>query len=120
MNYRNRPLLEAIASLPCQLQVIGVCAGPDAPCCACHSNQSRDGKGRGIKAHDSRAAAGCAPCHDWLDQGQSERWVKIFAFDKAALTTLWLLVESGILVVAGAPKPREREYERPTKVMARR
>lgn len=36
---------------------------------AAHSNQLRDGKGRGIKAHDYRVAFLCFSCHAELDQG---------------------------------------------------
>ena len=36
---------------------------------AAHSNQLRDGKGKGIKAHDYRIAALCYRCHADLDQG---------------------------------------------------
>ena len=36
---------------------------------AAHSNQLRDGKGKGIKAHDFRIAALCYRCHADLDQG---------------------------------------------------
>lgn len=36
---------------------------------AAHSNQLRDGKGRGIKAHDYRIAYLCHSCHYELDQG---------------------------------------------------
>jgi hypothetical protein len=38
---------------------------------AAHSNQLRDGKGRGIKAHDYRIAALCFGCHSELDQGKT-------------------------------------------------
>jgi hypothetical protein len=34
-----------------------------------HSNQLRDGKGRGIKAHDFRIAYLCHDCHHSIDQG---------------------------------------------------
>lgn len=48
---------------------------------AAHSNQLRDGKGRGIKAHDYRIAALCYPCHMELDQGKS--------LDKAERVEIW-------------------------------
>lgn len=37
---------------------------------AAHSNQLRDGKGRGLKAHDFRIAALCYRCHMEIDQGK--------------------------------------------------
>lgn len=45
------------------------CGKQDGTVVAAHSNQLRDGKGRGIKAHDFRVAALCHTCHFDLDQG---------------------------------------------------
>lgn len=64
MIYRNKRLLEAARELPCQH-----CGVQDGTVVAAHSNQLRDGKGRGIKAHDFRIAALCYRCHADLDQG---------------------------------------------------
>ena len=64
MNYRNKPLLEVVRDAPCQL-----CGAQDGTVVAAHSNQQRDGKGMGIKAHDYRIAALCYACHMELDQG---------------------------------------------------
>jgi len=62
--YRNKRLLEAVRDAPCQC-----CGRQDGTIVAAHSNQLRDGKGRGIKAHDYRIAALCFKCHSELDQG---------------------------------------------------
>lgn len=62
--YRNQKLLEAVRELPCMH-----CGAQDGTVVAAHSNQLRDGKGRGIKAHDFRIAALCFKCHYELDQG---------------------------------------------------
>lgn len=62
--YRNLKLLEAVRSSPCQH-----CGVSDGTVVAAHSNQLRDGKGRGLKAHDYRIAALCFRCHMELDQG---------------------------------------------------
>jgi hypothetical protein len=64
MNYRNKTLLEVVRGSPCQL-----CGAEDGTVVAAHSNQQRDGKGTGIKAHDYRIAALCFSCHMELDQG---------------------------------------------------
>lgn len=37
----------------------------------CHSNQSRHGKGMGLKASDKFTVPGCHECHRELDQGSS-------------------------------------------------
>lgn len=62
--YRNEKLLRACRDLPCQH-----CGIDDGTTVAAHSNQLRDGKGRGIKAHDYRVAALCFKCHVDIDQG---------------------------------------------------
>ena len=62
--YRNKKLLEIVRQSPCQH-----CGRQDGTVVAAHSNQLRDGKGRGIKAHDYRIAALCFTCHSDLDQG---------------------------------------------------
>lgn len=64
MMYRNQKLLEVVRAFPCQN-----CGRMDGTVVAAHSNQLRDGKGRGIKAHDYRIAALCHTCHSELDQG---------------------------------------------------
>lgn len=64
MNYRNTKLTDAVRELPCQH-----CGVQDGTVVAAHSNQLRDGKGKGIKAHDFRIAALCYRCHADLDQG---------------------------------------------------
>lgn len=62
--YRNKKLLELARKLPCQH-----CGIDDGTVVAAHSNQLRDGKGKGIKAHDFRIASLCFKCHSELDQG---------------------------------------------------
>jgi hypothetical protein len=64
--YRNKQLLETVREMPC-----GNCGAQDGTVCAAHSNQLRDGKGRGIKAQDYRIAALCFKCHYELDQGKN-------------------------------------------------
>ena len=76
MIYRNKKLLELIRQSPCQS-----CGRFDGTVVAAHSNQLRDGKGRGIKAHDYRVAALCYSCHMNLDQGKS--------LDKAERVEIW-------------------------------
>jgi ferredoxin len=65
-----------------------------------HSNSLRDGKGKGIKAHDYRVAAMCHTCHMELDQGNKmskderrEMW------EEAHRKTIGWLFESGRIKV---------------------
>lgn len=66
VTYRNKKLLEVVRQSPCQH-----CGVENGTVVAAHSNQLRDGKGRGLRAHDYRIAALCFTCHSDLDQGSS-------------------------------------------------
>ncbi len=95
MIYRNQRLLEAVRAFPCQ-----ICGREDGTVVAAHSNQLRDGKGRGIKAHDYRIAALCFKCHAEIDQGSKmSRSEREAAWEKAHRSTVGLLFESGVLSV---------------------
>lgn len=98
-NYRNPALLRAIHSLPCTARIEGVCEGGYGE--PAHSNQSRHGKGKSIKAHDCFVAAMCRACHREIDQGhrlnreeRNEIWQRAF---EATLLMLW---DRGALWVA--------------------
>ena len=64
-----------------------------------HSNQLRDGKGKGIKAHDYRVAVLCFDCHTWLDQGPASRVKKDEFWEEVHRNTIGWLFESGIIDV---------------------
>lgn len=99
MNYRSQYLLEKVRESACQH-----CGAQDCTVVAAHSNQLRDGKGKGIKAHDYRIAALCFKCHYDLDQGAAltkeerrEMW------EEAHRKTIGWLFENGHLkVIASA------------------
>ena len=58
---RHPKRLAAIRTLPCVR-----CGNPHSQ--AAHSNSSRDGKGRGIKADDSKTIPLCFKCHAAFDR----------------------------------------------------
>ena len=58
---RDAKRLAAIRKLPCVR-----CGNPNSQ--AAHSNSSRDGKGRGIKASDAFVIPLCAICHAAFDR----------------------------------------------------
>ena len=60
---RDAKRLAAVRKLPCVK-----CGHPDSQ--AAHSNSSRDGKGRGIKADDSKTVCLCRSCHFQFDTFQ--------------------------------------------------
>ena len=91
--YRNQKLLEAVRESPCQH-----CGVNDGTVCAAHSNQLRDGKGRGLKAHDYRIAALCFKCHSELDQGRDlSREERVNMFEDAHRATVGWLFENDII-----------------------
>jgi hypothetical protein len=89
MTYRNKALLEAVRESPCQ-----ICGVEDGTVVAAHSNQLRDGKGRGLKAHDFRIAALCYRCHHEIDQGSKmSKEERVNAWDEAHRATVgWLFL----------------------------
>lgn len=58
---RSPKRLAEIRKLPCVR-----CGNPNSQ--AAHSNSSRDGKGRGIKADDSKTTPLCFKCHAAFDR----------------------------------------------------
>lgn len=91
--YRNRKLLDVIRQSPCQ-----ACGREDGTVVAAHSNQLRDGKGRGIKSHDYRVAALCYACHMELDQGtKMDKNQRVQFFEDAHRATIgWLFEKNHI------------------------
>jgi len=93
MMYRNRKLLDAARELPCQH-----CGVSDGTVVAAHSNQLRDGKGRGLKAHDYRIASLCFTCHAELDQGSKmTKQERIEMWEEAHRKTIGLFFENGVI-----------------------
>lgn len=93
--YRNRKLLDAARQLPCQH-----CGIQDGTAVAAHSNQLRDGKGRGLKAHDYRIATLCFSCHATLDQGTKlSKAERIEMWESAHRKTIGEFFELGIIDV---------------------
>ena len=90
MIYRDRKLLDVIRQSPCQ-----ACGREDGTIVAAHSNQLRDGKGRGIKAHDYRIAALCHACHSEIDQGAKlSKAERIETWEEAHRRTIGWLFEN--------------------------
>jgi len=88
--YRNKKLLELVRQSPCQN-----CETRDGTIVAAHSNQLRDGKGRGIKAHDYRIAALCYGCHMELDQGNKlSKEERVNLWEEAHRKTIGWLFEN--------------------------
>jgi hypothetical protein len=91
--YRNPKLLKAARDAPCQM-----CGAQDGTVVAAHSNQLRDGKGRGIKAHDYRIASLCYTCHVEVDQGSSmSKAERREAWEQAHRATIGWLFENGVI-----------------------
>jgi len=66
-NYvRSKKLREAYRLIPCQN-----CGRDDGTVCCAHSNWAEHGKGKSIKACDTRGASLCSTCHHAIDQGST-------------------------------------------------
>ena len=79
----DKPMLAACRGQECFLAIPGVCLGRTETVVPCHSNQSKHGKGMGLKSDDRFTVPGCMECHRWLDQGSADRHVKAARFDWA-------------------------------------
>ena len=89
--FRNQKLLEIVREFECVL-----CGAEDGTVVAAHSNQLRDGKGKGIKAHDYRIAALCYRCHMAIDQGhRMNKQEKEAMWEEAHRKTIGFLFERG-------------------------
>lgn len=82
-------------NFPCQH-----CGIDDGTVVAAHSNQLRDGKGKGIKASDYRIASLCFKCHAELDQGKNlSKQERLEMWEEAHRKTIALLFDNGHLQV---------------------
>lgn len=100
MNYRNQKLLDFAKKAPHCMNI--ACKAPNnGQIVACHSNQLKHGKGKGIKAHDI-PAYGCNVCHDKIDgrggYNLPREEAQMLFLDMQYMSILWLL-QSGYLKV---------------------
>lgn len=92
-NYRCRKLLDAAKDAPCCMGC-GKHNGGDVV--SAHSNQLRDGKGKGIKAKDYRIAFLCHICHHNIDNGSVyAKAERVELWEQAHRKTIGWLFESG-------------------------
>jgi hypothetical protein len=93
--YRSPKLLVAVRDAPCMH-----CGAEDGTVVAAHSNQLRDGKGRGLKASDYRIAALCHICHFQVDQGLLwDREQKREVWDEAHRKTIGWLFDHDLIAI---------------------
>ena len=93
--YRNKKLLEVARLLPCQ-----ICGIEDGTVVAAHSNQLRDGKGRGLKSSDFRIASLCFRCHAEADTSSTlTKVARIEMWEQAHRATIGELFERGLVGV---------------------
>lgn len=101
----NKHLRDMASGMPCLLRA-PVCNNDTDTVISAHSNQSRHGKAKGLKAHDQYTVWACARCHGWLDQSYTAtRAEKIAAFDAghARQVAMWETI---------ATDPRESPADR--------
>ena len=88
--YRSEKHLRNVAALDCQS------CGRGGPSQAAHSNSSRHGKGRSIKASDIYTAALCPRCHTEVDSGKLTREQREAIWHAAWRNTRSILVGNGL------------------------
>lgn len=93
--YRNQALLDLAEGEECLLRVPRYCQGRTDTTVACHSNLLRDGKGKGIKAHDWAIAFGCGPCHWFIDQSSAPLAQKLSYFIPGLRLTRLCIIAMG-------------------------
>lgn len=93
--FRSNKILKAANECPYCLS----CGSPNhgGNIIAAHSNQLRDGKGKGIKAHDFRVAYVCDVCHRQIDEGNLSKEEKIERWEEAHRNTIGYLFLSGVV-----------------------
>lgn len=109
MNFRSEKWLQAVRD-------IGRCMSCDAVCRPDPAHRN-EGKGYGIKQHDSLVAALCRRCHDLLDQGSRLSREERRAFwNRAYARTMEYLTKNGFFAQFA---PRPRAYAPPSKILPR-
>ncbi|KDD42579.1 nuclease domain-containing protein [Bordetella bronchiseptica] len=104
--YRNPGLLALAEGEKCSLRVPRYCQGGTDSTVACHSNRLRDGKGKGIKAHDWAIAFGCSGCHWFIDQSTAPLELKLSYFIPGMRLTRLRIIAMGKW-----PEEAERGYQ---------
>lgn len=95
--YRNKKILDLANE--CGTCMSCLVSFNDGSVVAAHSNQLRDGKGRGLKAHDYRIAYLCYSCHHLLDQSGMARKDAVEMWEEAHRRTIGWLFDNGHLKV---------------------
>lgn len=104
--YRNPALLALAKGQECLVRVPKYCWGGIESTVAAHSNQIRDGKGKGIKAHDWATAHACGGCHYFLDQSKAPLALKLSYFIPGLRLTRLRVIAMGKW-----PEEAERGYQ---------
>lgn len=118
MNYVNRSLELLCHEIPCTARIPGVCIGGNGQCS--HSNQSRHGKGKSMKAHSCFIAAICQACHVEIDSGKNlTREQREDIWNLAHARTLLYLFQTGLVVVAGEKAVVHKSYQPIPKIFPR-
>lgn len=94
VNYRNTKLLQAARNVP---YCMGCGKVTDGTIVAAHSDQIRDDKGTGIKAHDYRIAYLCYTCHENVGAGQLSREEKREIWERAHRASIGWMFETGVV-----------------------
>lgn len=117
MIFRHPLLLRLASKAPC---CFGCGKANEGDVVAAHSNQSRDGKGAGIKASDGAIAYFCATCHHAVDAGRKDQDQAVAYWEAGHRATMRWLIESGHFIVSPIPTPPPVIETKPKKTIAKR
>ncbi len=96
---RSKKILKAAQGEECLINS-PVCNNDKKTVVACHSNQSDDGKGFGVRSEDIYVAFGCFRCHVFVDDNYDEHPAKSeerdWYLDRGIKRTMKRLFELGI------------------------
>ncbi len=93
---QDKHLADMCRGQDCYLHVLIAACEPYRKSVPCHSNQSRHGKGMGLKAEHQFTVPGCPRCHYEIDQGMRLTKEEKFAIWDAAYAK-WESVRAALL-----------------------
>lgn len=94
------PIRASARGQECTLRFPGICNHDSETVVWCHSNDSKDGKGAGLKARDEEGCYGCYACHAWLDGGYAGKMSRARVdqhFDVARMLSQEVLRKQGLM-----------------------
>jgi len=94
--YRNKKLRASAKGHHCTLRFPQVCENNSETVVWVHSDESKHGKGMGLKAHDIFGCYGCFPCHEFYTKNYNTDYAERF-FRRAWEESLIDALDKGVI-----------------------